>query len=108
MRCTPRGWTSAPTAERPLHRRSIATCIATPAKVRRTVVSEALAEIERAGQDQEAGVSRRFIRAWKARGIDLAPDMRGQADRLALVMGDMGQMGALPAWRDNAVAALFR
>ena|SRR5256885_805220 len=49
----------------------------------------------------------RFLGTLKPRGIQLMPEQRRQADRLALVMGDAGLVSAIPAGGDNAEAVKF-
>jgi len=48
-----------------------------------------------------------LFRAWEARGIELISEQRRQADRLAVMMGNMGRVGAVLARDGNAKAIQF-
>ena len=50
---------------------------------------------------------RRLFCAFKSRGIQLMPEQRRQANRLALVMGNAGRVSAIAAGCDNAEAVKF-
>src|SRR5690348_9656 len=50
---------------------------------------------------------RRLFRAFESRGIQLMPEQRRQANRLALMMGDAGRVSAIPAAGDNTETVKF-